>query len=57
MGGTPRFSASAARNHLPERASGFKWSLRGTGDPSRAAIFQFFTRGVISAQSASFTCK
>jgi hypothetical protein len=25
----------AARNRLPERVSGFKWNLRGTGDPSR----------------------
>ena len=44
----------AARNRLPERVSGFKWNLRGTGTRHAAAIFQFFTPGVISAQSASF---
>jgi catechol 2,3-dioxygenase-like lactoylglutathione lyase family enzyme len=47
----------AARNRLPERVSGFKWNLRGTGTRHAAAIFQFFTPGVISAWSASFTCK
>ena len=25
----------AARNRVPERVGGFKWNLRGTGDPSR----------------------
>ena len=39
----------AARNRLPERVSGFKWSLRGTGTRHAAAIFQFFTPGVTSA--------
>jgi hypothetical protein len=53
-----RFRApSSARNRLPERASGFKWDLRGMGTRHAAAIFQFFAPGVISAQSASLTCK
>ena len=47
----------AARNRLPERASGFKWDLRGMGTRHAAATFQFFAPGVVSAQSASFTCK
>jgi hypothetical protein len=47
----------AARHRLPERVSGFKWNLRGTGNRHAAAIFQFFTSDVISAQSASFTGK
>jgi hypothetical protein len=47
----------AARNRLPERVSGFKWNLRGTGTRHAAAIFQFSAPGVISAQSASVTCK
>jgi Protein kinase domain len=36
---------------------GLKWNLRGTGTHHSAAIYQFFTPDVISAQSASFTCK
>jgi hypothetical protein len=49
-------NAEAARAAFDE-LTGFKWNLRGTGTGHVAAALQFSATGVISAQSASFTCK
>jgi hypothetical protein len=52
----PTGTVTAASGQQQVRV-GLKGNLRGTGTRHAAAIFQFFTPDVISAQSASFTCK